>query len=116
MFLESIVHTGKTPSQLLNDLHEIAGPHIFRRIDLEFHAQRSREIADALANAQPDSLGGLSVESEDRRDGVKYHLAGGSWAAARLSGTEPLVRLYAEAPDEAALTAILGDLRALLAL
>ena len=116
MFLESIVHTGKTPSQLLNDLHEIAGPHIFRRIDLEFHAQRSREIADALASAGPDSLGGVRVQSEDRRDGVKYHLAGGAWAAARLSGTEPLVRLYAEAPDEAALTAILTDLRALLAL
>ena len=116
MFLEAIVHTGKTPSQLLSELHQIAGPHVFRRIDLEFPAQRSVEIRDALVNAQPDSLGGLRVESEDRRDGVKYHLAGGAWAAARLSGTEPLVRLYAEAPNDAMLTAILADLRALLAL
>ena len=116
MFLEAIVHTGKTPSQLLDELQQVAGPHVFRRIDLEFPAQRSVEIRDALVNAQPDSLGGLRVESEDRRDGVKYHLAGGAWAAARLSGTEPLVRLYAEAPNETTLTATLADLRALLAL
>ena len=58
----------------------------------------------------------MRIESEDRRDGVKYHLAGGAWAAARLSGTEPLVRLYAEAPNHASLTAILADLRTLLAL
>ena len=115
VFLEAMVHSGKTPSQLLSELHQIAGPHVFRRIDLEFHAQRSAEIRDALANAQPDSLGGLSVESEDRRDGVKYNLASGAWAAARLSGTEPLVRLYAEATDETALTAILADLQSLLA-
>lgn len=115
VFLEAMVHTGKTPSLLLSELQQIAGPHLFRRIDLEFHTQRSAEIREALANAQPESLGGLRVKSEDRRDGVKYHLAGGAWAAARLSGTEPLVRLYAEAPDETSLTAILGDLRALLA-
>ena len=114
MFLEAMIQSGNTPSQLLYELHRIAGPHMFRRIDLEFDAQRSTEIRDALANAQPDSLGGLRVESEDRRDGVKYHLTGGAWAAARLSGTEPLVRLYAEAPDETALNVILADLRVLL--
>ena len=116
MFLEAMVHSGTTPSQLLLELHQVAGPHVFRRIDMEFPAQRSTEISDALGNAQPDSLGGLRIESEDRRDGVKYHLAGGAWAAARLSGTEPLVRLYAEAPNDASLTAILADLRTLLAL
>lgn len=114
IFLEALVSTGETPSQLLARLQQIAGPHIFRRIDLEFDAHRIEEIRDALANAQPDSLGGLRVESQDRRDGVKYNLAGGAWAAARLSGTEPLVRLYAEAPGETALSAILDDLRVLL--
>ena len=114
MFLEAMVQSGNTPSQLLDELQQIAGPHTFRRIDLEFDARRSAEIRNTLANAQPDSLGGFSVESEDRRDGVKYHLADGAWAAARLSGTEPLVRLYAEAPGETALNAILADLRVLL--
>ena len=43
MFLEAMVQTGKTPSQLLGELQEIAGPHVFRRIDLEFDAQRGAE-------------------------------------------------------------------------
>ena len=116
IFLEALVHSGKTPSQLLNELRQIAGPHVFRRIDLEFPTQRSAEIRDALENARPDALGGMRIESEDRRDGVKYHLSGGAWAAARLSGTEPLVRLYAETPSNASLTAALTDLRTLLAL
>ena len=116
MFLEAMVHSGTTPSQLLHELHQMAGPHVFRRIDLEFPAQRSAEIRDTLENARPNALGGMRIESEDRRDGVKYHLAGGAWAAARLSGTEPLVRLYAEVPNDASLTAILADLRTLLAM
>ncbi len=116
MFLEAMVHSGKTPSRLLSELHRTTGPHVFRRIDLEFHAQRSAEIRGALSHARPDSLGGMRVESEDRRDGVKYNLSSGAWAAARLSGTEPLVRLYAEAPDETSLNAILTDLRTHLSL
>ena len=53
MFLEAIVHTGKTPSQLLHELHQVVGPHVFRRIDMEFPAQRGSEIRDALENARP---------------------------------------------------------------
>ena len=56
-FLEAMVQSGKTPSQLLGELHRATGPHVFRRIDLEFHAQRGPEIRDALANAQPDYAG-----------------------------------------------------------
>ena len=48
MFLEAIVQTGKTPSHLLGELQEIAGPHMFRRIDLEFHAQRGAESQGCL--------------------------------------------------------------------
>ena len=78
------------------------------------NSRRSAGDQDALG--PNPTLGSMRVESEDRRDGVKYHLAGGAWAAARLSGTEPLVRLYAEAPNDASLTAILTDLRTLLVL
>ena len=114
IFLEAMVQAGKKPSRLLADLHELTGPHTFRRIDAGFPEHRSSKIRDTLENAIPDSLGNMTVEAVDRRDGVKFHLAGGAWAAARLSGTEPLVRLYAETPDEQTLAAVLGDLRAVL--
>ena len=51
---------------------------------------------------------------EGSRDGVRFNLSGGSWAVARMSGTEPLVRIYAETPDETSLEAVLNDLRSTL--
>ena len=47
------------------------------------------------------------------RDGAWFRLNGGSWAVVRFSGTEPLLRTYAEAPVEATLDAIIADVRAL---
>ncbi len=114
VFLEAMVASGKKPSHLLAELHRLTGPHSFRRLDIDFTGDRSPVVREALATAMPVSLGGLRVESADRRDGVKFHLSGGAWAAARLSGTEPLVRLYAEAPNEQTLSAVLDDLRATL--
>ncbi|MEX0762390.1 MAG: phosphoglucomutase/phosphomannomutase family protein [Dehalococcoidia bacterium] len=114
LFLEAMVMSGKKPSELLGELHDLAGPHTFRRIDLEFDDSRRGAIQDALASSEPDKIGGMAVESADRRDGVRFNLAGGSWTVARLSGTEPLVRLYAETPDDKSLEAVLKGLRELL--
>ena len=106
--------SGKKPSELLADLHMLVGPHIFRRIDVSYDRSEHDVLTEKVMSASPDSLGGLAVESDDRRDGVRFDLSGGSWAVARMSGTEPLVRMYAETPDEHALTSVLADLRATL--
>ena len=114
LFIEAMVMSGKRPSQLLADLHTITGPHTFRRIDLKFARARREQVSERLKEAAPTRLGGLKVAAADRRDGVRFDLAGGAWGVARLSGTEPLVRLYAEAPDEAARDRILAGLSEML--
>ena len=114
LFLQAMVMSGKKPTELLHDLHALVGPHTFQRIDVSYDESQRSYLAEKVASASPDSLGGLAVESDDRRDGVRFNLAGGSWAVARMSGTEPLVRIYAETPDEASLEAVLGDLRSTL--
>jgi phosphomannomutase len=55
-----------------------------------------------LANAAPSSLISQSVARVDTTDGVKYYLADNSWLLIRPSGTEPVLRIYAEAhhPDD----------------
>ncbi len=111
LFLQAMVMSGKKPTELLHDLHELVGPHTFRRIDVSYDESQRASLAEKVASASPDSLGGLAVESDDRRDGVRFNLAGGSWAVVRMSGTEPLVRIYAETPDTATLEAVLEDLR-----
>ena len=114
LFLEAMMMSGKKPSELLTDLHTLVGPHSFRRDDVSYAEADRAKLANLVSTASPKSLGGLALESDDRRDGVRFNLAGGSWAVVRMSGTEPLVRMYAETPDEASLEAVLLDLRSIL--
>jgi len=116
LFLEAMVMSGKKPSELLTDLHSLVGPHTFRRKDLAYDEARRAELTERIASVQPESLGGLALESEDRRDGVRFNLSGGSWAVVRMSGTEPLIRVYAETSDQPTLDAVLKDLRSTLRL
>ena len=50
--------------------------------------------------------------NEDRRDGVRLDLRDGGWAVVRMSGTEPLLRIYAEASSVELREAVLNDFRA----
>ncbi len=55
----------------------------------------------------------MRVEKVDTRDGFRFVLEGGYWALIRFSGTEPLLRLYAEAEDEGEVAALLGEMRSI---
>ena len=114
LFMDAMVASGKKPSELLAELHDAVGPHTFNRLDLEFPESKREDISAGIASVEPAELAGLAVETIDRRDGVRFVLAGGWWAVARLSGTEPLVRLYAEAENTRQLEALLQALRELL--
>ncbi len=114
IFLEAMVMSGKKPSELLSDLHALVGPHTFRRIDVSYEESERANLAKLVASTSPSSLGGLAIESDDRRDGVRFNLEGGSWAVVRMSGTEPLVRIYAETPDAESLEAVLNELSSIL--
>ena len=103
-FLESMAISGKTPTQLLDEIHQITGPHTFRRIDIEFTPDQRDRIASALSSDAPKTLGNLTVLNEDRRDGIRLDLQNNAWTVVRLSGTEPLIRIYAEAPTRKAET------------
>ncbi|MDP6961619.1 MAG: phosphoglucomutase/phosphomannomutase family protein, partial [Dehalococcoidia bacterium] len=111
LFLEAMVMSGLKPSQLLTNLHALVGPHTFERLDISYDESQRKSIAEKISSASPNSLGGLNLQSDDRRDGVRFNLTGGSWAVARMSGTEPLLRIYAEAPDMKTLKSILADTR-----
>jgi len=111
LFLEAMVMSGKSPSQLLSQLHDSVGFHTFRRDDQSYQNSERENITNAVAGLSPSSIGGLTVESIDRQDGVRVNLAGGSWAMVRMSGTEPLLRFYAEAGSQDELNAILTDLK-----
>jgi len=96
-FLDFMAKTGKTPSQLLDYLYSKVGPHYYDRIDCHLTKGKRQAIVERLTSGYIDTITGISVIRLDTTDGFKFFLADESWLLIRFSGTEPLVRLYAEA-------------------
>ncbi len=96
LLLEMMVKRRLAPSALLERLFSIVGEHHYQRIDLPF-APEHAEIVSQVMEYAPSRFAGVKVSSINRLDGVKYLLADSSWLLIRLSNTEPLLRLYAEA-------------------
>ncbi len=100
-FLDLQVRTGKTPSQLIDWLFGKVGPHYYDRIDARIDPAQREVIKARLNAAQPDQLAGLRVVRKDTTDGYKFILEDGGWLLIRMSGTEPLMRVYCETGREA---------------
>lgn len=95
-FLEFLVRTGKTPSQLVEELFSLVGPHYYQRRDVEFDAAAKETIQARLESAELLELGGHRVVNSDNIDGRRLFFDN-AWLASRFSGTEPLLRIYCEA-------------------
>ncbi|MGA8849406.1 MAG: phosphoglucomutase/phosphomannomutase family protein [Dehalococcoidia bacterium] len=96
-FLDFMVKTGKTPFQLLDYLYSKVGPHYYDRRDFHISAAKHQTILRRLSSSFPDSIADSRVTKVDTIDGFRFFLGDGSWLLIRFSGTEPLVRIYAEA-------------------
>jgi len=95
-FLDFMVKTGKTPSELVKYLYDKIGPHYYHRLDIDFLEEQRLNMVKRLEKANPDSLNGVAVAKKDTFDGFRFVLKDGSWLLVRFSGTEPLLRIYAE--------------------
>jgi len=100
-FLDFMVRTGKRPSQLLEYLYSKVGPHYYQRADVEFPEEERENITRRLKDSPPRSLDEVGVVKVDTADGFRFTLADGSWLLIRFSGTEPLLRIYAETDSPA---------------
>ena len=89
--------------------------HAYRRADLPLvGAGLPERVASALAD-DPATFAGARVTSVERLDGVKLNLEGQRCVLFRPSGTEPVLRVYAEGPDEAAVAELLDAARGFVA-
>ena len=113
MLLDLMVRTGKTVSELLSILKDTVGPHSYDRIDLHFDASQRDSIERRVGQAQPEELAGRRVEEIDTRDGYRFVLPDGYWALIRFSGTEPLIRIYAEGESPDMVQRMLSEARSL---
>jgi phosphomannomutase len=94
--LDYLTGTGKTPSQLLANLFKKVGPHYYDRLDIHTTEASKQKMLAGMTAAEVENIGGQKVVRLDTRDGFRYKLENGAWLLVRFSGTEPLVRIYAE--------------------
>ena len=110
LLMEIVADAGVPLSELIADLQATVGPTAYRRNDVRLQTPVPKaEMVKQLANSAPANIAGQSVVKVDTYDGVKYHLADDSWLLIRPSGTEPVLRVYAEACDEAAVDSMLKE-------
>jgi len=115
-FLDFMVKTGKTPSQLLDYLYSKVGPHYYDRRDFHISAAKRQIILHRLSSSSPDTIAGTKVTKVDTTDGFRFFLGDESWLLIRFSGTEPLVRIYSEAESLERAKALLDEGKKLIGL
>jgi phosphomannomutase len=90
----------------LSEIYRRVGRLYSERIGVRLTPEIAAGLADKLRR-DPAELGGRAITNVNRLDGVKFHFADGSWLLLRPSGTEPLVRIYAESPSHTELEVLL---------
>lgn len=99
---EFMAKSGKSLEELIEEVYEIVGPFKYDRSDLHLDNAKKEAVMARAASNGFSSFGGKEVVKDETTDGFKYHFADGGWLMIRASGTEPVLRIYAEAESREA--------------
>lgn len=105
--MDLMIKLNKTPTQLIDHLFSIVGPHYYDRIDTPFPPERNQEVRAVIASRKPAEIAGLKVTDLNTLDGYRYGMEDGGWLLIRFSGTEPIIRVYTETTRRDKVQAIL---------
>ena len=106
VILDMMVKTGKSVRELIDWLFSIVGPHYYKRLDIKFIASDREKILQKI-DAVDIRLISSELRDINKVDGFKFNLKNGSWMLIRFSGTEPLLRAYAEGSSQEEVDALL---------
>jgi phosphomannomutase len=108
LLVEMVAASGKTLHALVEELVEDVGPAFYERVDLRLSRPVAKaEMTEFLTKRAPAEIGGEKVCDVGQRDGIKYILTDDSWLLIRPSGTEPVLRVYAEGRTQAMVRSLL---------
>jgi phosphomannomutase len=109
LLVEMVAATGKPLGELVEDLLVEVGPVHYQRVDLRLNRPIAKaEMTELLTRNAPKEIGGQKVAEVNQRDGVKYVMVDDSWLLIRPSGTEPVLRVYAEARTQEFIKSLIG--------
>jgi phosphomannomutase len=109
LLLESLSQTGLDLDGALGELDAEFGSFAYGRRDVYVPASVIAAYLDAVESDPPAQIGGVRVTRVVQKDGVKYEFGSDGWLLHRLSGTEPMVRLYCEHVDQATVERVLDE-------
>jgi phosphomannomutase len=99
VILEFMAKTGKSLRQLIQLVYDEVGPFAFDRDDLHITEEIKHAVLAKCHEDQYTTFGPYKIIRTDKLDGFKYYLDNNTWVMIRASGTEPVLRVYCEAPD-----------------
>src|SRR5437870_4150223 len=108
LVLDLLAASGKTPTELIRDMWNEFGEFHFDRRDLHVPIAAGNAVVAKWKTDPPASFAGRHVREVGKLDGSKVFLENDSWILFRQSGTEPLLRVYCEAPSPSAVAEIMG--------
>ena len=112
ILFEFMAKSGKSLEDLIAEVYAIVGPFAFERIDLHIDNDTKLRIIDDCKAGKFTHFGKYKVDRIDTTDGFKFFFDEDTWLMIRPSGTEPVLRTYAEALTQEKVFDILADAKA----
>lgn len=108
MIMEFMAVTKKSVKTLIQEIYSKVGPFEFDRDDLHLTNEKKAEVMDKCASGKITHVGHHPVIRTEGMDGYKFYISDDTFIMVRASGTEPLLRVYCQAPDAAAVRTVLN--------
>lgn len=108
LVIEHLASSGSKLSELMNLQEEVLGKTFWSRRDVRLDPASAQVFRTVLPGLNPPSVAGREPIDVSHADGLKLLFSDGSWVLARPARTDPVVRVYAEAPDTTARDALIG--------
>ncbi len=113
LLAEIVAYYHKSPERQLDEIMADIGNFCYGRDDFKTKPFDKAALVKRMAADPPRQLAGIPLATVNTRDGIKYLLSDDSWLLIRPSGTEPVLRVYAEAHREEVVRKLLDEGRAL---
>jgi len=107
LLLEMMAQRKKGILEILKDVEAEYGKFCYQRQDCEYPDEKKKTLFENLKTNPPKELAGIAVKEIKTFDGAKFICEDGSWLLYRLSGTEPILRIYVEASSDERVAAVM---------
>ena len=110
LYLEYLVKLQKKPSELILNIYKSLPTKVFERIDKKFSSKDRKTIELKIENIKNYLDSKYKIIDQNHIDGKKFYLNNSSWILLRLSGTEPVFRIYIESSSKIIMNEIKNEI------